>query len=443
MKNIIFTSGIAILLVFCFLPAYVIAEDIPLAREILVQKKDTSFRYTYYYDDDHNPVIEDITKSKQATKRTEWLYDASGRQILQREMDWENNDWQTKNLLETQYIADKKSQEIYKYITQGLETVAKIVNYAYLGDKISSIETTNDDNSAYKTLYTYDAENRLKTIAVIHGVLVQDTVQFIEYKYHPEMALDSVISYKIEENQRNKEYLTIYRYDKISSLLSSQTNKRWNDNISNWQNETRLTYSYNSDAEMNQETAYYHNSLFWVPILRYENTYEDQQLAEKVTYRHIYNDWRKISTIEYLDKYYGQPNLMESKYNFWGGETGTYAHNIIPYYFNGSLSLMQADRMEIKYVLDTGTITNNINQVDFLNVYPNPSYGLFYINPKDHKINSWKVYNANGMVVQAAINEYDTGIVDMTNLPEGIYLIDAYTDENKQLRQKLIIHKNY
>ena len=153
----------------------------------------------------------------------------------------------------------------------------------------------------------------------------------------------------------------------------------------------------------------------------------------------IYREWRRIYTIEYSDIANNQPNLMESKYNFWGGNTGDNMNNFIPFYFNNEMQIMRASRMEIKYILET--TVKSLFESDWLKIYPNPSTGVFYISTQDYFIESWEVFNVNGMMVKSEINRFRTGVVDLTSLPDGMYLIKALTNTNQQLKQKIIIQR--
>lgn len=102
---------------------------------------------------------------------------------------------------------------------------------------------------------------------------------------------------------------------------------------------------------------------------------------------------------------------------------------------------MYADQIEVKYNLETTVTTNITDESDRLKIYPNPSNGVFYISLDDNSIQNWEIVNLNGQIVKNNRNEYHTGVVDLTGLPDGIYMIKATTVDNKLLKQKIVINK--
>ncbi len=92
---------------------YITAQEQPLAREINVQRRDSVFKYTYYYDENHNKNIENKSVADdRATfypiERTEWIYEA-GQCVLQRELKREDNNWKTTSLIQTTYSGNQKN----------------------------------------------------------------------------------------------------------------------------------------------------------------------------------------------------------------------------------------------------------------------------------------------------------------------------------------------
>lgn len=429
------------------------AQEQPLAREINVQRQDSVFKYTYYFDDNRNKVVENKSVADDIgvfypVERTEWVYEA-GQCVSQRESKRENNSWQTTALIQTIYDGDYKVEEIFFTVSDDVETIENTIVYQYQHDALKSVVKYNGSKEsrhiAEETLFHYDDNQRVsKQIISNNPALSNDSLQLIEYKYNLNMQLDSIICYTQVDNKKFREFLTIYQYDKLTEEVSGQTLKRWDEITANWKNLTKSTLLYGSNHHLIRELYYHHDGLFWKPNTQYEYIYDtDELLAQKIMYQPIHNQWRKIFTIDYSDKYNNQPNTIESTYNFWGGETGSAVNTCIPYYFNGEMTLMDADRIEIKYMIDTTVITQINLGVSWLKIYPNPSDGLFYISPQDHCIDHWKVYNSNGMLVKSNVNQYFTGIVDLTNLPDGMYLVSVTTDDNQQLKQKVIIQRNH
>jgi len=433
---------------------YITAQEQPLAREINVQRRDSVFKYTYYYDENHNKNIENKSVADdRATfypiERTEWIYEA-GQCVLQRELKREDNNWKTTSLIQTTYSGNQKNEEIHTVFINNIETIQQITSYIHQGEKLVTVikydSVKNDDNVTKKILFNYNNEDQLSNqIILSRSSSMLDTVLIIDYKYNDNNQQDSVIFYKRSDNERIRNMLTVNRYDKITGNQVEQVSKKWNEKNEKWENLTKLIYLYDSSQNLIRELYYHHDGLFWKPNTQYEYIYDaDGLLEQKIMYQPIYNQWRKIFTIEYSDKSNNQPNLIESKYNFWGGETDSYANTCIPYYFNGEIALMDADQIEIKYIItDTSVITHINSEMGWLKIYPNPSDGLFYISPQDYCVDSWRVYDINGMLIKSNVNQYFTGIVDLTNLPDGMYMIMVATDDNQRLKQKIIINRNH
>ncbi len=433
---------------------YVIAQEQPLAREINVQRGDSVFKYTYYYDENYNKSIENKSVAdERATfypiKRTEWIYEA-GQCVSQRELKREENSWKTTFLIQTTYFGDHKVEEIHTTFVDDIETTQQIISHNHEGEKLISVvkydNSKTDDNVMEKILFNYNSEDQLSSQIILNRTsLLLDTALIINYKYNDNNQQDSIIFYKRRDDKCVQDMLTVNWYDEFTGNQVEQVSKRWNKRNDKWENLTKMIFQYDGNQSMIRELYYHYDGLFWKPNTRYEYTYDaDGLLEQKIMYQPIHNKWRKIFTIEYSNKYNDQPNLIESKYNFWGGEIDSYVNTCIPYYFNGEIALINADQIEIKYIItETSVITHTNSEIGWLKIYPNPSDGLFYINPQNYCVDNWKVYDINGMLVKSNVNQYFTGIVDLTDLPNGMYMIMVTTDDNQQLKQKIIINRNH
>jgi hypothetical protein len=269
-----------------------------------------------------------------------------------------------------------------------------------------------------------------------------DTTLVFNYVYNEHGDPDSLVLIRNIKDENVYESLTIYFYDKANGNVIRQTQKKWNTFTAKWESEIKTEFTYDANNRLRSEEYYHYNTLFWTANTKYEYVYDENGLlAEKILYKPIYRQWRKIYTIEYSQIKNGRPNLMESKYNFWGGETGQYVENYIPYYFNDEIAIMNADRMELLYNIETSILSNTDNESGSLKIYPNPSDGVFYISLQNSDIRSWEVFNLRGELVKENINIHRTGVVDLTNLPDGLYMIKATSLDNKVLKQKIVINK--
>ncbi|MDD4427514.1 MAG: T9SS type A sorting domain-containing protein [Paludibacter sp.] len=449
--NNIFCMLLLVLLLTGRFTLSVFAEERPLVREIITSKKDSVFRYTYYFDEYRNKVMENKYYIKDDTAypltRTEWIYDAN-RCVTQREQKWHNGNWNTTYIINSAFTDDFKVLETHVLVTNSIESINKTIAYNYEAGKLKSVVSYKGQQDQHdvieQVLFNYNEQQSVSSQQITRGQPHQtDTAQIIRYSYNSSGKLDSVILINSIQQVEKYEILTTYYYDKPSGNLTVQIQKRWNDVAAKWENLTRTEFVYDEHNKLVNEVYYHYSSLFWMPNTKYEYKFDSNGLLEeKVMYQPIYRQWRRIYTIEYSDIANGQPNLMESKYNFWGGETGSYANNFIPYYFNEEIAIMHADRMELKYLIDDTTFTtNSLLEPQWLKIYPNPSNGVFYISTQCYYIKSWEVYDLNGVLVKEDNNRYRTGVVDLTALPDGIYIIKAITSDNKQLKQKIVINK--
>jgi Secretion system C-terminal sorting domain len=60
-------------------------------------------------------------------------------------------------------------------------------------------------------------------------------------------------------------------------------------------------------------------------------------------------------------------------------------------------------------------------------VYPNPSSDKIYFNSSCTDIKNLKIYNINGQIVYSGMNINDSGNIDVSKLPKGIYFVEADT----------------
>jgi len=163
---------------------YVIAQEQPLAREINVQRGDSVFKYTYYYDENYNKSIENKSVAdERATfypiKRTEWIYEA-GQCVSQRELKREENSWKTTFLIQTTYFGDHKVEEIHTTFVDDIETTQQIISHNHEGEKLISVvkydNSKTDDNVMEKILFNYNSEDQLSSQIILNRTsLLLDT----------------------------------------------------------------------------------------------------------------------------------------------------------------------------------------------------------------------------------------------------------------------------
>ena len=422
-----------------------------LVKEIILYEGDNLHRFTYYYDNNGNITVRNQFKvnnnSSTPASRTEWIY-SNGKCIGQ--IDYIANDGELGMAHKILYCYedDKKESEVYFDVDNSVESVYKTVIYQYANDNISTILTFNglqDESKLSRQLdYEYNSLNQLTRQHIKFFTDEEELHQVIEYKYNAQSYVDSLIVSTIESNEIENQLLTTFFYHSEHNLLVKQVQKIWDYSNAYWENITKIEYEYNSDLRLKKEFYYHFSNVFWSPNTKYEYYYDAEGLlSKKILYQPIYEKWRKISTITYSEIEQNKPSVMNSKYDFWGGETGSYVNSFIPFYFNDEMTIMQADRLELLYVLQTDDMTTMYkDEAGKVNIYPNPSNGIFYISTDKYRIESWMVYSLNGQIMKYKYNDYHTGLVDLSDLADGIYMLKANTIEGQELKQKIIIQRN-
>ena len=74
-----------------------------------------------------------------------------------------------------------------------------------------------------------------------------------------------------------------------------------------------------------------------------------------------------------------------------------------------------------------------------LSISPNPSNGIFKIS-SSQKIEELKVYNINGQIVWQ-VKELKETQIDLSNLSDGLYLLETKTENQELIHQKVVIKK--
>ena len=441
-----------LMLLTLFMSTYVVAKDNDsLVKEIIVHKTDEVFRYTYYYDSYNKVTIENKYKVTDGYSnpfsRTEWVY-SNGLCISQLDYVILDGNWNLSHKIQFDFFEDRKVKEQYFTIENNLEILYKTITFGYIDGKCSQIRTYHGEAiplNLYKDVVcSYDADNKLVNQTFKFNTNEGNIIQSYNYIYNQQHLLDSLVVVDIKDDIAEKQTLTRYFYHSATQALTKQIQKKWDNLTTNWVNKTKLEYVYDESNRLKGEYYFHFTTLFWTPNSKYEYKYDSNGLLlEQAVYQPIYEKWRKIYTISYQDIEKNKPSIMESRYNFWGGETDAFIHNSIPFYFNDEMTIMQADRLELLYILQTDDLTTRYEgKIGWINIYPNPSNGVFYISTDKYRIDSWSVTNLSGQIVKTKQNNYHTGLVDLTQLSDGIYMFNAKTHEGQSLKQKIIIQRS-
>lgn len=446
----LYTKAFIILLFSVLIPNKILcANDNQLITEIKIIDNDSSFRYLYLYDKLGNKVLE--TKYFQQDSiwirksLNEWIYDGNNC-MTQRERIWKNNDWMISYTIDYEYKNNQLISEIHNIYNNGSASLLKKIEFQY--DKAmltSKNEYTSQSNAwvpSIKNDFSYSKTGLTNSITTSNSFSGNTDNQLIStFLYNSDGTVQSqLLQNKVANNLANSELINWY-YLPNSSLIASLRNKIWISDTSSWENTQRIDYIYNDSTKLVSETYQRWKSMFWENDIRYDYLYDNSnKLLRKTLSKPIYNDWRGLTSINYSNFTMNKAVNIDSKYEFWGGKTDLLMTSYIPFLFNNEMSIQKGRSLKISYIPITNTalytpLENNLYPL--IPVYPNPSNGIYYINTQTYNIKSWSVTDLNGQILKKQVQTLQSGAIDLTDFPKGIYIFRVLTQDG-QMIQKLI-----
>lgn len=421
---------IVLLLGFCF-ALQVSADNKQVVTEMQVSNKDSIFKYNYLYNNQAQPVVETKTLKNgtnwENVSQIEWFRQADlpAKQV---ERIWANNKWNNRYSIRYQQI-DSKIIETHSVIDNNIETEIRKIETSWTNNlKTIQTEYNKINNNWNKTLETnfYYASNNLtdSTIAIQYENNVLKSSYKTYYIYYPNASLKSIIV----QTKKDLELMyinvskSIYNYK--GNTIESLRNYNWNSKNSNWENDTKLEYIYDQQGNTQEEIAWQWNSIFWKPVLRYNYEYntENQPYKKSVSIP-IYRDWRNTNSVNYVSEANSRNMTIESVYGFWGGKTGDKLNTYISFPFNNETIIRKAETIQLSYVPFVESSVANASQASPVQVYPNPSHGVFYISNPEVFSSSWTLSSLNGTIFRTSASNFNSSVIDISELPNGIYLL--------------------
>ncbi|MFZ4724313.1 MAG: T9SS type A sorting domain-containing protein [Paludibacter sp.] len=435
------------------IPIELLAADTnPLITELKVFDNDSIFRYLYLYDNLGNKVLETKYYSQNTDwirkTQNEWIYDGT-KCVTQRERIWKNG-WVVSYQINYEYTDNQLVTETHNVFETGISTAQRKINFEYNSTLLKSKSEYYWVNNAWSLSevndFRYLANGKtdsIKTTVYKSGAISEQLLSV--FSYNADGKINSQVvkskSNSVNPNEWTNYQLINWYYKPISSLLISQRSKKWNTETLKWEYTHKIDYQYNGNNNLISETYQRWKTMFWQNDSRYDYDYDTSaKQLHKMLSMPIYNKWRNTISINYSNFTDNKANLMESKYNFWGGNTNELTNSNIPFLFNNEATILKAKKIEISYltIVDTGVptfeFTKSIQQIP---VYPNPSNGVFYINTQQFNIQLWSISDLSGRTLKIDNNQFNSGVIDLTDLPKGIYILRAIT-KDVHLTQKLI-----
>ena len=442
-----------IILLFCFHVVLVKSDIISknVVNELQWFDNDTTYHKKYIYDKFGRVVLENKAFNQNNvwvnTHQNEWFYQGD-KCFSQFERIWKNNKWENVYSIEYEYENDILANQICKEYKDAKAIPTIKTSFEYIGTKLANKKTykwnVNDWQITSEMVYHYGSNGKIDSLltkSLKSGVMSDSYLS--TNTYLPNGALETLVFQ--ERNQNNTSWdnysFTKWYYKSQSQNAYSQRTKLWSKDKSIWEYSQNADYYYDSNNRIATEVYNSWNQVFWENKLRYDYLHDiSGNYISKIQYQHIYNAWRSTSTISYSEWNGVLSSKIESKYDFWGGNTGEYVSTQIPYIFNDELSIQLAKTINISYmqIMVSDTIFFEAAPTELnIQMYPNPSSGIYYFNPEIYNINIWSVSNLSGLKLKLKDNYDHSGVVDLSDLPKGIYIFNAQNSE-RSYTQKLI-----
>lgn len=446
-----FSALIVLTLSYILFPRSVYsADENPLVTELNIIDNDSTFRNIYFYNGHGMKVMEVKYYQKDNSwirdTQREWVYDGANC-ITQRESKWKSGGWSIMYVINNVFSGNRLLSETHTSFYANQPILLNKISFEYSNDLLSVRNEYKHQGDSWiqtvETIYTYYSDKKVHThTSTIYKSGIADTRFRSVFAYYTDGLLSTQVNQQKETDTEwvNTEMVNWY-YKQGTSLVSSQRNKKWNAETATWENTHKTENHYDAGNRLISETYQRWKLMFWENDTRYNYVYDNKGLLlKKELLLPIYNQWRGTVSVHYTDFFQNKSNLIESKYEFWGGKTGELTTSFIPFMFNNEMVVQKARQIKIGYlaVRDSTLRNTDLNDTDMsLPVYPNPSNGIYYIDKQGYDIRSWIVADLNGRIVMTNNGFMVSGMIDITGLPPGVYMLRVNTAE-KQFFRKLI-----
>lgn len=421
-----------------------------LVRDVQITHSDSTYRYLYIYNDINELTLETryvlVGDNWQRREQTEWIYTNS--QCIEKDFRrWTGSEWEKYHQINYDYLNNSILQESHFKVIDGNALFDTKTTNTYQNGNIATSTRYKWKNNLWqtqqRTKYEY-SKDTLKAIVFTdykNNLIVGKSKN--SFEYNNMLEITKIVGTIWQDNKWKNISKSVYYYNSENNLKVAERIKTWDTKYSVWVNQQHIEYKYDDMNRLIDECYLFWKNMFWENDLRYTYHYNsDGQLIKKTTYLPIYDDFRPVKSIHYSDFKYDKATLIEAKFDFWGGETGNYLNTFIPYQFNDITSVKNASKVSISYIpiSDTAISTLFHKAESIIHIYPNPSSGIFYFDTSKYSADKWVVTDLNGKNVMQSLSKKRSGMIDLSDLEDGIYLIQVFTADGVRT-QKLIKNK--
>jgi len=252
------------------------------------------------------------------------------------------------------------------------------------------------------------------------------------------------------------------------------------DSVDNdWEMVEVINYSYDSDSRIKEKSIFQANQFYWNTSYYYNVITSDSIIRTDTTFTNYYNNWvpdhisittlnsknecTQIQNFQYTYYFllkpdsFGVPdpvNKIDMKYDsagdllsetitrYDGGQPAVLT-NLYEYNINdtrklktiiGNVPMWEITYQNIYYYNTSATKTKEIENAKFM-IFPNPAYDVLHI--EGISIGSKvSIYSMDGKIVRSQI--YGNSSISVSDLPEGIYLINMIEIKGHSLNRVFI-----
>ncbi len=427
----IFNTTIIFLFLFYF-PINFFATGARVTQ-LFITNQQEEYRHVFLYNSpgkvqlETTYILENNTWVRQ--NQTEWFYEGENC-IKQVERIFENGIWQNVNEVQSLYnrLNHKTMEQISGYV-DGEKIPFRKISFEYSAGILSKINEyivgSNDDQLAISSEFFYNDGKVIQQITKNHLTNTSDSAYVLFFTYDTGGNIKTqLVKNKIQDEYVNTDSITwFYNSD---GTLASQRSKVWSEKNQAWENSQLINYEYDAASNLISETYQQWSGMYWENAYRYEYIYDNNVQTKRTLMTQLYREWRNVLSINYSDFVDNRARLIESEYDFWGGNQGELTQSYIPFLFNDELVIRKAESIRVNY--DNVFISTDIDGASInIHVYPNPSDGVFYVSTEKCEILSWTVYNLKGQNIRSHIQKDHTGVIDITDVVNGVYILYIQT----------------
>ena len=339
-----------------------------------------------------------------------YTYDSSGNLTMQLIQYWDNTYWLDYDRYSFTYNGNGNMLTQLHEEWQGVAWI-NIEKYSYTYDGNGNIITellemwqTNTWKNSVLWTYTYDIQDNILTKLQEYW----DNITWVP-------STKFIFSYDINGNE-------VYK-----------TEESWLNNA--WSNKLRDSLSYNGNNNLLTRYIAVWDSNEWKTGARYTYSYDGYGNLTTILNEELFDVWRNNGLSNYTYDIYG--NSVTGKYDEWLC-SGPWSKGIdyLKVYSGKEeiyLLLIENHRYEASFVSFNTNMNNNLNNCCF-NIYPNPAINILTIELGQlYGENIISIYNLLGQLVLSKTINQSTNKIDISSLPNGLYLIKMFDKENTKV----------